>query len=62
MRCTFTGVGTRSSTPERLREDLRTTRGDTERTAATPDLDETRHLSFQSISGDFMNGVSSVVC
>ena len=28
-------VGTRSSTPRRLREDLRTTRGDTERTAAT---------------------------
>ena len=28
-------VGTRNSTPRRLREDLRTTRGDTERTAAT---------------------------
>ena len=28
-------VGTRSSAPRRLREDLRTTRGDKERTAAT---------------------------
>ena len=27
-----------------------------------PGLDETRHLSFQPISGDLMNGVSSVVC
>ena len=27
-----------------------------------PRLDETGHLSFQPISGDFMNGVSSVVC
>ena len=38
-------VGTRSSTPRRLREDLRITRGDTGRTAATLVL--TKHGTFR---------------
>ena len=46
-------TGTRNSTPRRLREDLRTTRGDTERTAATLVLTNqgaARFTWFQSVS------------
>ena len=43
-------VGTRSSTPRRLREDLRTTRGDTERTAATLVLTNQGHRTFHGVS------------
>ena len=46
-------VGKRSSTPRRLREDLRTTPGDTERTTATLVLTNqgaARFTWFQSVS------------
>ena len=42
-------VGTLSSTPRRLREDLRTIRGDTERTA-TPVLTNQGHRTFHGVS------------
>ena len=43
-------VGTRSSTPRRLREDLRSTRGDTERTAATLVLANQENRTFHVVS------------
>ena len=43
-------VGTRDSTPCRLREDLRTTRRDTERTAATLVLTNQGHRTFHVVS------------
>ena len=43
-------VGTRSSTPRRLREDLRTTRGDTERTAANLIMTNQGNRTFHVVS------------
>ena len=42
--------GTRNSTPRRLREDLRTTCGDTERTAATLVLTNQENRTFHVVS------------